>query len=702
MEIIKSALRVSNEYHLSAFAVALLMVIFYGIVTNGKLIAVADRVLNKSLEATNLYKFIKLGIISVFAFSMTVVILAFVSPMITKEIDNRTLKILQEGRNDFDHKDFSGARSKFKKYSALTSADDPNEDEVAGLITATFYAEKLHEEGLEFICENYRLRTKDDMRHMFAAHAHIRAIAISLGGKKAEEVAGRFRSQCKRIDFSKYWAHIPFGMMESLRTGRLRTEHGWEIEAESKARLKELLLDEQRRAATANVPLADYVLYFLDDFDYIIDNFKESRIRDSALFDAAKFSKGQKRIGYLVRLIEEYPRYPRIDDALAMVANELAISGDRVKALFYASKIISKDKIQSAFRSSVEPSIKRVGVFIRNADLKSAAALAQLICEDLGRQNIGCFEEIRMERGKISKAMDILKNKNSLQENRRCAILQLKIRSLAILDDKKIDNKWIAASRSILIGCIKEPSEVDADDYARSLYLVASLSRQIGDYKTSIEYLNRFAREIREHDLSDDVMTEIGYHRFMIENDWNSAKNIFESVVNNYPDRNSADNALWWYAKGLKGEGNYLYALKIYTMISSSAIESRFKKWMNVEARQLAKMTAMSPFVGLALKSVEDQEPGLQISNLSSEAPAAKLLRQGDRLVRVCGKQINNIDDVLRKVDVLESNEICRVLFLRKSLLIRLDRNMDGRWNSSAIVLSKDQLSDLAFGLGEF
>jgi hypothetical protein len=158
------------------------------------------------------------------------------------------------------------ARSMFKD-SLLLESDQATADEIRGMVTATYYGEGLHQEGLEYICEQYKFKTANSHAFLFGVHAHLRAISVSSGSAKAETIAAEMRTKCQRPDFSEFWAHIPFGMMENLRIGNSRTSHGWTLTKEAKAKLSFLLDLKRRKAMKRRVPFADFALYFLDRFD---------------------------------------------------------------------------------------------------------------------------------------------------------------------------------------------------------------------------------------------------------------------------------------------------------------------------------------------------------------------------------------------------------------------------------------------------
>ena len=249
--------RIPTEYTFSAFALALLMVPVYLMTKNERVLLIIDKVLNKRLSQGNLYLFIRLAVMLVFLFSLIFVVLAFATPHISKyldirktEGDQKQVELVLLAMEKFKNKDLAGAQPIF--YNALViSPDSPRRDEIEGMITATYYGLGAHEGGLDFICNAYRNRQQADYRHMFAIHAHLRALSLSKGAAYAETLAKDMREKCGRDDFIEYWAHIPFGMMESLRQGILRSEHTYELAPEAKERLLVLVKEKRAQAGTA-------------------------------------------------------------------------------------------------------------------------------------------------------------------------------------------------------------------------------------------------------------------------------------------------------------------------------------------------------------------------------------------------------------------------------------------------------------------
>ncbi len=685
--------KISRDYAFSAFVVALMMLLFYLIVTNKGLIRITDRALNKKLSGTLLYRVLRLGILLTFCFSALVVILAFITPVIWKSTQNRALELVLKAEGTFARKDFENARKMYERSLVLTDPDTPDADEIRGMISATYYENGLHIEGLEFICDQYRYKPTFDRSFLFNVHAHIRKISVTKGYAEAERIAKAMREKCDRPDFSEFWSHIPFGMMESLRVGTLRTEHDWVISPESQDRLTFLLDSKYTSDANTKTDFYDNALYFLGRFDELIAHFPESPIRDMALLDASRFSVGTRRIEYLRQFVKDYPKSLRLRYGIELLARELALAGMRGEAIYFVTKLSTKDAVESAIEA-LTPTFESLRTFVKRADFSAAKLLAIQVCKDFENNGLPCNPKITSILEKLNKAITFAKYAKTTH---RCSEMQANIRKLARVDEHTLDHDWLRAVRVTLEGCILQP-DIEPEEYARSLYLIASLSRRIGDYKTSLAYLLRFRREINDHDLLDDVIAEIGYHKLFIEMNWEKAKVEFEEVIVKYPSRNAYDNVLWWYAVGLKRHGDYASAILRYAEIASLQVESRFKEFSKNEKSALLKLSELPPFYGVQLKRRSKRDGRLMIAEISDEARISGKVKVGAILVEVCGERVYSVDELLKVVSKLSENTSCTIYFLHGKILFRISGTLNGEWFVDSLELTPPQLRDFIFG----
>lgn len=692
--LLSLAARISREFAFSAFALALLMLLSYWTINNPRVLRIVGDVLNKRLKESNLYKFIRLGIVLIFTFSVLVVLLSFLSPLTTRLAENRSLELLVAAREKFGVKNYAEARVLYKDYLDI-NPDIAGADEIRGMITATYYGQGLHEEGLQFICKQYRSKAEGDRSYLFNVHAHLRAISVAKGADVAEAAARRLRQQCDREDFSEFWAHIPFGLMESLRTGRLRSEHPWVLTEAGTARLLALLADKRRAALSRIVPLGDFVLYFTDQFDELIKTIPDSSIRDMALFDAAKLSHGAYAVNYLKQLVEQHPRSQRHQDALIALATQLGKLNRRDEALSYLARLKKSESLDRAAYLALEPTLAALHRLIGAGDFTAALQIASDICKKSEALSLPCYEEVAVEQASLLRATKAIA---ALPQPQDCLAVHQKLRPLGRDSDKQLVRYWVQGMRSRLAGCLPDLRDAAPALYPRALYLLASLSRRLNEYDMSLQYLTRFDREIEDSELKDDVLAEMAYHKLIVEHDWPAARPLLERVIANYPERNAYDNAVWWYAKGMKQQGDYAAAIGAYLNIAQGEAISRFREWSRSEATQLEKFSKLPPFIGVALKTGrKDGDVALQVAAVEDNSPVVKLLRKGDRLLQACGRNIYDIEQLLAVVAAEGDQPACKVVYLRDAQLFVFSRQ-DSGWHLRRAQLTHELREQLAFG----
>lgn len=195
--------------------------------------------------------------------------------------------------------------------------------------------------------------------------------------------------------------------------------------------------------------------------------------------------------------------------------------------------------------------------------------------------------------------------------------------------------------------------------------------------------------------MLDDVICEIGFHRMFIEGSWEKARLSFNEVINNYPNRNAYDNALWWYGIGMKNAGNFTQAIPAFAKIGALEVQSRFRRWSSDEGEKLTRLIHLEPFTHISFQSNKLGDSGLFIKSIKSQSLFTNSLLKGDRLLNLCGKGINKVDDLLR---MSEENNIlfCDIEFLRGNALLRLTQTQDGKWLVDKRVLTEKQLENIA------
>jgi len=690
------AARVPSEYAFSAFALALVMLPTYFLLKNPAVLQLIDRSLNVRLGRTHLYRFLRLGVLLVFVFSLTVAVLAFLAPVVMQEAqrrkiesENRQIELYRVAQSRFDSKDLAGARALYQQALNI-SPDSPRADEIQGMITATYYGQGLHEAGLQSICERYAHRSAADQRHLFAVHAHLRALAIAQGAAHAEGVARTLRQRCRRDDFQPYWAHIPFGMMESLRQGRLRSEHNWELTPEARQRLAQLLSEARQEARTELPPFADLTLYFLGEFDVVIDRFKGTRIRDIALFDAARFAEGEARVAYLARLFEQHPESKRFEDAAALLIDTLANMGRRAEALLYVTRLRQRNPtgLEAHVAQAIGPSMGAVQAFVKSGEFGAALSLVDQVCGDLSAQNLPCPQGVLAERRKLVLAQSSLQR---YPQGAQCLMAHAAMRPNVRDADGRRDADWTRGLRAHLVRCLPALSKAHPEHHAHALYVIGSLARQVDDTDVSLEYLERFDREIQNHALSDDVLVELLHHHLILKGDVEAAKPYWHRILSEHRESNAFDNALWWVAKHKVDHGDFIGGAQMYAQISAISVSRRLKAWSAVKAQGIERLAAY-PFGGMLLQ----QRWGGLYPRRSEGASGARLVRDDSEVVQACGHKVRSLHDLLEALQSVPPSMVCDIWMRHVGGDYKLVLGQGGNaWRAMALAPQEQQV--LAF-----
>lgn len=195
----------------------------------------------------------------------------------------------------------------------------------------------------------------------------------------------------------------------------------------------------------------------------------------------------------------------------------------------------------------------------------------------------------------------------------------------------------------------------------KAFYLIASIARQKRDYEESQHFMERFIAEISDHALRDDILAELGWQAFRLE-DYDEARAYFDQVTELYPDRNAADNAYYWLGKIAEAEGKSEEAGEFYTTIALREGADRLRSLV-VQDRAKGKQTIADIYL------VDEWTSNLRVVEVNGY-PSPSFLRPSDQLIRVCGQAVNNIIEVNAVVaQQPAAARQCEVTVLRMSSL---------------------------------
>ena len=74
----------------------------------------------------------------------------------------------------------------------------------------------------------------------------------------------------------------------------------------------------------------------------------------------------------------------------------------------------------------------------------------------------------------------------------------------------------------------------------------------------------KIANDYANTELADDALAETGVYYLLYDKDTATARDIFNKVIEKYPNRNAVDNAYNWIAWSYLQDKNYPKALEAY------------------------------------------------------------------------------------------------------------------------------------------
>jgi tetratricopeptide (TPR) repeat protein len=701
------------NYKISAVALVLLFFTFWKISANSKILDIVNTSLNVRLQKNHLYKIIRLALLLAAIFSALIVIMAFLAPALQTIADSHKIDVASKAFTALTKdKDYPRARRYYKAELLNVREDEVKSEDIKGLITATYYGQRLHREGLDFICELYKTRAPGDYRYLFAIHAHIRAIRRHDNGRIAEATAQEFREKCGRPDFAEILAYIPLGAMENIYRGIPKISNNFpRMSDEDNDTLADLLQKKEKSSLTKTTPFGDYAAYYLGDYDDVLKRYKDSPIRYLALFDYAFESEGLDKIELLKSFISDYQNSELVPTAYSKLIETLAEIGDRKQALHYAT-LMKTATGKNAIDQALAPSLKGIRELIAIGDFKSAFKQATASCQLLEESSIKCHyaPESRLEDEALSSTLpenepeDLTQNTQTeaetdaepeydaedepaLESSRSVltlAELQFNLNEMmSTLTTNKINlctqgflvaksHYWLRGARAYLDNCNKEKPHT-SQEYARNLYLLASVSRRLQEYDKSRDYLLLFIQNINDSPLIDDVYAELGYHYLVIEGNWELAKSYLNVVIEKYPNRNAYDNALWWLARGHRDAGEYATALYLYTKIAALSVSSRFSDSSAEESVILERFANYLPLKNVVFAERSGSaEEGVFVGQAPPKHTKAIDIQAGDRIHTLCGEFIRSNSDVFYAIKNADSPSQCELLLARESFGIKI------------------------------
>lgn len=469
---------------------------------------------------------------------------------------------------ELHHGNYPLSRKMYLRNLSLTS-DHAKIEEIRGYITATYYGQGLHREGLQFICDSYRSLAKGDYRYLFNIHAHLRQIALKQGAETARAVADDFYQRCRRADFSPIWTGIPLGIMETIHDGGTIFEPATNDEEYSASAFGAQLLSGEDRAYLESLiknpswkatpgardhPMYPFALYVTGHFDEALALFPGhfAQLRELTLFDAAVRKANTSRIRLLEMMIEEFPHGQWRAVALRQLLRAYHTMGKESDAA-RCLRLIDKDEREYVVDSLIQD------------DVNGGDELVKLGSFAQAHRHFVDASAVRDHYGLPSKDL-----RTKIRRTAAASTWQTERAPRAQVSDAlrmRDEFGWTYPAARYLEQRI-DGMATDPRSHAKALYLIASMDRKMGEYGASNDVLLRFEKTVARSDpLYDDVLTEIGYYYFVLEDRRWRARQYLLRVVHEFPTRNAADDALWWLGRIALREADYPLAARYFSQI---------------------------------------------------------------------------------------------------------------------------------------
>ena len=602
-----------------------------------------------------------------------------------KSTFNKALKIFKEDRDYELSKTYFINLSKEVKYNQ-------SKENLIGLTTASYYGAGQHREGIKFICDQYKDRSKNDIRYRFEIHAHIRKIALIDGYKAAESFISRMHNKYDRDDLSFVWIGVPLGQMEYLKAGYLTGDCRWTIAEEDIEYLKYVI------KRYPDDPFIDHAYYFIGKSDFIINNYKNSIILPIAYLEAARNADDRKSISIYKNYIKNWPKSDRVDSVERNILERLGRLGEFEEFISFMNSVGISNHIQWYESYYKNEFLKRLGFdrileILFNKDEKLLLADDEFefwslnIDEGDSLFSTGNFNQALIK----YKTYRDLYNVNdisfpsipNLKINHLENIITLKKDSTAygllklafyLRDDvgKSFYASWykyftIKADAFQKVAT-KYPYSIEAE---KALYLLASLYRSRSEYDKSYEVLKEFKRKYPRSYLIDDIIAEMGLYNLFYRRDFNMAKNYFDEVISKYPQSNAADNSLNWIAWSYLQSEDYVNSAKYYGLLGLNYANTRIgKNAVKTYIKMQEVLNSKYYRNGIDGLNLRDSyyKTGAYISKVVNGSTAYRIgLRRGDIIINIDDYDIESVADFNNLIENYNPADICKISIIRGS-----------------------------------
>ncbi|MFL6200879.1 MAG: TIR domain-containing protein [Thermoanaerobaculia bacterium] len=562
---------------------------------------------------------------------------------------------------------------------------------IEGMTTATYTGARQNREGLWYLCETYRGSPRENVRHRFRIHAHIRSIAETEGRVAARTLITELRSKCNRDDFSYVWAGIPLRKAEDLQKGLPFFADGKDLDSYDQTYLRDVIKDHPKDA------FLDHAYYFLQDFETVIDRFPKSFILDPAYWSAGQqaLREGhlERAVHYLETAMQRLEKTPLrdpgpiVEDLIAAYQKKgdiQAISDLRVR--YHASDIPLLRLLGFDGRMTAAADVNRaLQALDKNNSLHAYRGLFERNCgeyfliawgEILESNYPGALKEYEAVEAVFAKweisvpsciqrgtaALRKVLNETMEQVPEDLYELGFYLRDEAESDQG--NDAFKKAAADIWIRCAKLSRSFANRD--RALYLAASALRQRGVYEEAFQLYSQLYREHPDSPLAPHALAEIGWYHLFVTEDFRQARKLFRQVADDFPEHPAADNALNWLAYSHYSQREYFEAFQTYEELVSEYPDGRLAQ--DVGRHRVAVLEPVVDSLqrrkgipGLSL--IDEAGAGgayVEAVARGSHAESARF-EEGDVIQEIDGQAIRTTAELYHALDLLPLNRVIRL-----------------------------------------
>ncbi|NQU06070.1 MAG: tetratricopeptide repeat protein [Calditrichaeota bacterium] len=488
--------------------------------------------------------------------------------------------------------------------------------------TAIYLAEHDYHSALESIIKKYKSLPLNDIRYRWEIAYVIYYFRRDLGLAQCEKSIMELQLKYKRKDISYVWMAIhPPAFYRLL---------GRDLNPGTMLNNKQLNILKYVVTAYPDDYFIDHALYFLHEYDQIIDKYPESIILDRAYYSKAylkylnlmehdKINLNKKILleiaSDFLKFIKYYPINDLTDQAFSKLSTCYRLLPDSEEAFHKIMEIheyilkmeapgMSEDK-RHRYLSNVNYSVYNIFSSINSLYsekfIKVLSSNPQYNLDlDLLKLYIArrAFYEFNYERA-YRFYSDIPTEMTVDGSGEKLRIKALKRINGISADSESKEYIWNVAlalkstkynaDHAIIYFDKYEVSFATAEEKPKILLLKGFCYRDMSNGEKMIEQYKELLDKYPNHDLADDALAELGVYYLLWgwRDQHEVARKIFRQVIKTYPNRNSVDNCHNWIAWSYMKQHDYHNAVRKYQENARLFPFTRFARYASSNLKAL-------------------------------------------------------------------------------------------------------------------